>query len=63
LQIPKDHRCHAKLIYPAKLSITIDEKKKKQKKTKIIHGKIRLNNIFILICPTKNRRKTPTQGK
>jgi hypothetical protein len=40
LQTLRDHRCQSRLLYLAKLSITIDGE------TKIFHNKPNLNNIF-----------------
>lgn len=36
-----DYRCQARLLYPAKLSVTIDEERK------IFHNKTNLSTIFI----------------
>jgi hypothetical protein len=54
IQTLREHICQPRLLYPAKLSITIDEE------TKIFHDK---NTIYFhKSSPTKdNRWKTPTQ--
>ena len=41
LQILKDHRCKPRLLYPAKLSITINGE------SKIFHAKPDLNNTYL----------------
>jgi hypothetical protein len=54
IQTLREHKCQPRLLYPAKLSITIDGE------TKIFHDKTNLHNKS---SPTKdNRWKTPTQG-
>jgi hypothetical protein len=47
IQTLKEHKCQPRLLYPAKLSITIDGE------TKILHGKKSLHNIFPQIQPFK----------
>jgi hypothetical protein len=47
LQTLREHKCQPKLLYPAKLSITIDGE------TKIFHDKTNLPNIFPQIQPFK----------
>ena len=55
LQIPRDHRCQPRLLYPAKLSITIGGK------TKIFYGKTKFKQ-HLCTNPAlhRMRRKTPT---
>jgi hypothetical protein len=40
IQTLREHKCHPGLLYPAKLSITIDEE------TKIFHGKIQFTQYL-----------------
>jgi hypothetical protein len=57
-QILRDHRCHPTLLYPGKLSVTIEEE------NKIFHDKTKSKHyLFTKYCPTENTTmKTPTQG-
>jgi hypothetical protein len=45
IQTLREHKCHPSLLYPAKLSITIDGK------NKIFNAKPNLHNIFPQIQP------------
>ena len=47
MQTPREHKCQPRLLYPAKLSITIDGE------TKIFHDKTNLYNIFPQTQPYK----------
>jgi hypothetical protein len=49
IQTPREHKCQPRLVYPAKLSITIDGE------TKILHNKTKFNES----SPSKdnNRKK------
>ena len=47
IQTLREHKCHPSLLYPAKLSITIDGK------NKIFNAKPNLHNIFPQIKPFK----------
>jgi hypothetical protein len=56
-QILKEHKCHPRLLFPAKLPINTD------RETKIFHNKKKLIIYFHISSPTENNRwKTPTQG-
>jgi hypothetical protein len=58
MQTLREHKCQPRLLYPAKLSITID------KETKVFHDKNQIHTIsFHKSSPSKdNKGKTPTQG-
>ena len=58
LQALRDHGCQSRLLYPAKLSITIEGE------NKIFHDKTRFKKKFIhKSSPIKSSRsKIPTQG-
>jgi hypothetical protein len=58
IQIIREHKCQPRLLYPAKLSITIDGE------NKIFHDKTKFTQYtFHKSSPTKdNRWKIPTQG-
>jgi hypothetical protein len=47
IQTLREHKCQPRLLYPAKLSITIDGE------TKIFHAKSNLHNVFPQIQPYK----------
>jgi hypothetical protein len=47
IQTLREHKCQPRLLYPAKLTITIDEE------TKVFHDKPNLHNIFPQIQPFK----------
>jgi hypothetical protein len=58
IQTLREHKCQAKLLYTAKLSITINEE------TSISMTKTNLYNTIHKSSPTKdNTWKTPTQGE
>jgi hypothetical protein len=59
IQTPREHKCHPRLLYPTKLSITIDGE------TKVFHDKNQIHTIsFHEPRPSKvNKGKTPTQGQ
>jgi hypothetical protein len=49
IQTLREHKCQLRLLYPAKLSINIDEE------TKIFHDKkTNIHNIFHRSSPTKD---------
>jgi hypothetical protein len=58
IQTLREHKCQPRLLYQAKLSITIDEE------TKIFHDKNQINTIsFHEFSPSnENKGKTPIQG-
>jgi hypothetical protein len=58
IQTLREYICQPRLLYPAKLSTTIDGE------TKIFHDKTKIDTIsFHQSSPTKdNRWETPTQG-
>jgi hypothetical protein len=58
IQTLRQHKCQPRLLYPAKLSITIDGE------TKIFHDKKQIYTISLhKSSHTKdNKWKTPTQG-
>jgi hypothetical protein len=47
IQTLREQKCQLRLLYPAKLSITIDEE------TKIFHDKTKFTDIFPQIQPCK----------
>ena len=56
LQILKDHGCHPRILYPAKLSNTID------RENKIFHDKVKFKQFSHKSGLTEGtRRKPPTQ--
>jgi hypothetical protein len=55
LQSLRDHICQPRLLYPAKLSITID------RENKISYDKTKFKNIHIFNTTEENRRQTLTQ--
>jgi hypothetical protein len=57
IQTLREHKCHPRLLYPAKLSITIDGE------TKVFHDKTKFTQISLHeSSPSKNNEeKTPTQ--
>ena len=58
MQTLREHKCQPRLLYPAKLSITIDGE------TKVFHGKNQIHTIsYHKSSPSKdNKGETPTQG-
>jgi hypothetical protein len=56
-QTIREHKCQPRLLYPTKLSITIDGE------TKVFHEKKQINTMsFHKSSPSKyNKGKTPTQ--
>ena len=58
IQTLREHKCQRRLLYPAKLSNTIDGE------TKVFHDKNQIYTIsFHKFDPSKdNKGKTPTQG-
>ena len=58
IQTLREHKCQPKILYPAKLSITIDGE------TKVFHDKTKFTQyLSIESSPSKdNNRKTLTQG-
>jgi hypothetical protein len=61
IQSLREHKCQPRILYPAKLSITIDEE------TKMFHEKKKKTQIYIISfyksCLSKDYKgKTPTHG-
>jgi hypothetical protein len=57
IQTVRDHKCQPRLLYPTKLSITIDGE------TKIFHNKTKFTQLSLhKYSSTKANMKTPTQG-
>jgi hypothetical protein len=48
IQTLREHKCKPRLLYPAKLSLTIDEE------SKILHDKTKFTQIFPQIQPCKS---------
>ena len=58
MQILREHKCQPRLLYPAKLSITID------RETKVFHGKTKFTP-YLYMNPALQRiitEKKPIQG-
>jgi hypothetical protein len=57
IQILREHKCQPRLLYPAKLSITIDGE------TKVFHDKTKFRQYHFLNATLKRDKngKTPTQ--
>jgi hypothetical protein len=54
----REDKCQTRQLYPAKLSITVEEE------TKVFHDKINLHNIVPQSSPSKDsKKKTSTQGR
>jgi hypothetical protein len=57
IQTLREHKCQPRLLYPAKLSITI------VRETKVFHDKTKFTQSVHESNPSKdNKGKTPTQG-
>ena len=57
IQILREHKCQARVLHPAKFSITIDGE------TKVFHDETRFTVSLDKPSPSKdNDGKTPTQG-
>jgi hypothetical protein len=57
IQSLREHKCQPRLLYPAKLSITIDGE------AKVFHDRTKFTQSFHKSSPSKeNKGKTPTQG-
>jgi hypothetical protein len=56
IQTLREYKCQPRLLYPAKLSITIDGE------TKVFHEKTKFTQ-YLSTNPKDNKGKTPTQGR